>query len=225
MNLRDFGVLFELCCLKNEPCCRKHHRRDPVEEEFENFRNKQIYTYLLGSRRGSGCNQAANLAPEEPGAPLIKSFRNWRSLDCELKRTVIRGSGCNQAANLAPEEPGAPLIKSFRNWRSLDCELKRIRYYVNQGGSSECSSKTHVQVLNQTERQSEIDLLFIIPHVYFSSVYPLIWPFIYVSHFYEFAYSFGLLLLCLSASLPIVVSIIFRVLKVTLNSSLPILSG
>uniref|UniRef100_A0A1A9ZC33 Uncharacterized protein n=1 Tax=Glossina pallidipes TaxID=7398 RepID=A0A1A9ZC33_GLOPL len=48
---------------------------------------KQIYTYLLGSRRGSGCNQAANLAPDEPGAPLIKSFKNWRSLDCELERS------------------------------------------------------------------------------------------------------------------------------------------
>uniref|UniRef100_A0A1A9VS91 Uncharacterized protein n=1 Tax=Glossina austeni TaxID=7395 RepID=A0A1A9VS91_GLOAU len=48
----------------------------------------KIYTYLLGSRRGSGCNQAANLAPDEPGAPLIKSFKNCRSLDCELKRVV-----------------------------------------------------------------------------------------------------------------------------------------
>lgn len=47
--------------------------------------NENKKTYLLGSKRGSGCSQAAKRAPEEPGAPLIKSFRNWRSLDWDLK--------------------------------------------------------------------------------------------------------------------------------------------
>lgn len=48
---------------------------------------KHYLTYLFGSSRDSGCSQAAKRAPEEPGAPLMKSLRNCRSFDCELQET------------------------------------------------------------------------------------------------------------------------------------------
>lgn len=42
-------------------------------------------SHLFGSSRDSGCSQAANRAPDEPGTASTKSFKNCRSFELALK--------------------------------------------------------------------------------------------------------------------------------------------